>query len=37
MYNRYCMLLQGSVYSIDPRMLITAITPFYKLTKSYVQ
>ena len=37
MYNRYCMLLQGSVYSIDPRMLIMAITPFYKLTKSYTQ
>ena len=37
MYNRYCMLLRGSGYSIDPRMLITAITPFYKLTKSYVQ
>ena len=37
MYNRNCILLQGSVYSIDPCMLITAITPFYKLTKSYVQ
>ena len=37
MYNRYCMLLRGSVDSIDPHMLIMAITPFYKLTKSYVQ